>query len=119
MSDKYPKSKGSLFFNNERTADNQPFYRGHVLVTKAQVDQLIKMGQAGEEVKLQLAGWRKVAESGTKYIFLSTEAYRKEEESNDGWGDQGQQSQASGDGWEDDSQTQQDTSGGWDDDIPF
>lgn len=82
------KGKGSLFVN-EDAQGKQPHLRGFVEITKPQIDKLIEMTKAGVEVKLQIAAWRKTAASGAKYMFLSTEAYLKDEteQSTDGWGE--------------------------------
>jgi len=82
------KGKGSLFVN-EDCSGKQPHLRGFVEITKPQIDKLIEMAKAGVEVKLQIAAWRKTAASGAKYMFLSTEAFLKDEveQSTDGWGE--------------------------------
>ena len=81
------KSKGAIFVNEDCTG-KQPHLRGHIDVTKEQIDKLIEMAKAGGEVRLQVAAWRKTAASGAKYMFLSTEAYMKEDAGTDGWQDE-------------------------------
>ena len=74
----YPKSKGALFLNAEKTGENHPDLRGHLHITPEQIQMLIAMGQGGVEVKLQVAGWQRVSQAGKAYIFIEGEAYMKQ-----------------------------------------
>lgn len=80
MTEKYPKSEGVLFKNNDKTMEKHPDMRGHIEVSKEQVKMLIEMAKAGQEPKLQIAGWKRKSKGGMAYIFLSAEAYMKREE---------------------------------------
>jgi len=75
--DKYPKSDGALFVNEQRTNDKQPNWKGNLKLTGDQIRALIEMGKAGEEVKLQLGAWNRVSQNGNEYVYISAEAYRK------------------------------------------
>lgn len=77
---KYPKSEGALFAN-KKTTDKQPDMRGKVVITREQMQMLVEMGKAGIEPTLQLAAWKREAKSnGQSYLYISAEAYMKEEE---------------------------------------
>jgi uncharacterized protein (DUF736 family) len=89
-SHKHPKSEGALFLNDKKQ-ENHPDFRGHVVVTSAQIKELIEMAKRFQKnpdneklaPKLQIAAWDRVAkDSGREYKFLSTEAYNpaKDEE---------------------------------------
>lgn len=69
------KSKGALFMNNDRENAQQPNFRGYILLTKPQIKKLIEMDKAGVDMKVQVAGWKKLSAANEKYIFMSTEIY--------------------------------------------
>lgn len=83
----HPKSDGALFVNNDKTAENHPDFRGHVIVTPAQIRRLQEMMAAGVietdrngnklGMKLQVVAWKKVSKAGAPYLFVNTEAYMK------------------------------------------
>jgi len=79
----YPKSEGKVWVVDEkdRLNDKYPHFRGHIDVTKAQIQMLINMGKAGLEPRLQVSLWERTAEgSGKPWKYMRTEAYMKEEE---------------------------------------
>ena len=71
----YPKSKGVFFLNDRKTNEKHPDLRGHLSITAEQIQTLVQMGQAGLEVKLQVAGWHRVSGEGAAYIYIEGEAY--------------------------------------------
>lgn len=120
MADKYPKSKGALFKNEDPQGNNAPQYRGHVEVTREQIDKLFEMGKAGLEPKLQLAVWVKTAQkTGQKYMFISAEAYMKPQanEWDEGHPQRGNRPAPQNSGWGAPSAPPVDN--GPDDDVPF
>ena len=81
MSDKYPKSSGALFTNQDKKQENHPDFRGNIEVTGEQIKKLIEMGRAGLEPKLSVSGWWRVAATtGATYMSLQGEAYMKDAE---------------------------------------
>jgi hypothetical protein len=77
---KPPKSDGALFVNNNKQKENHPDWRGHVMVTTDQINELIRMQQMGLEPQLQVGAWDRTAQqTGNRYMFLSTEVYIKEQ----------------------------------------
>lgn len=73
------KSKGGLWANRNKKADNHPDWTGHVVITGEQIKKLVEAGKAtGEAPKLQVAAWSRVSEGGKQYFFLKTDAYFKE-----------------------------------------
>ena len=73
----YPKSKGGLWLNAQKAGESHPDLRGHIHISPEQIQVLIKLGQSGQEVKLQVAGWQRVSQAGQAYIYLEGEAYIK------------------------------------------
>ena len=73
----FPKSKGALFLNAQKAGEKHPDLRGHLLITAEQIQMLVKMGQSGGKVQLQVAGWQRVSQAGAAYIYLEGEAYIK------------------------------------------
>ena len=85
---KHPKSEGALFLN-EKKQENHPDFRGNIVVTSAQLKELIDMAKRFREnpeneklqPKLQIAAWDRVAkDTGREYKYLSTEAYNPSKE---------------------------------------
>jgi uncharacterized protein (DUF736 family) len=90
MADKYPKSEGVIFPNDNKDSEKHPDWRGHIEVTSAQIKKLVEMGRNGVDVKLQVAAWERTSQSGKDYMYLSTEAYMKSEDKpkeKDEWND--------------------------------
>lgn len=109
----YPKSKGAVWPNDHKSEDKHPDFRGKLVVTKEQINKLIEMGKAGMEPTMQIGAWKRTSEAGQRYIFLSSEVYVKEENTDqDGWGDE------SSDSWGSPKPTPS-NAGFDDDDIPF
>ena len=75
---KYPKSEGAMFAN-KKSNEKQPDFRGKVGITKDQIKMLIEMGKAGQDVVLQLAAWNRKSKAGQTYLYISAEAYMKED----------------------------------------
>ena len=101
---KFPKSEGVLFKNNDKQKDSHPDLRGHIVVTEEQIRKLVEMVKAGKESRLQAAAWRRKSKAGVPYMYLSTEAYMKDES------EPRRNDPPQGDGTPDDD---------WEDDIPF
>jgi hypothetical protein len=97
MPEKYPQSEGAVFINDRKQNDKHPDWRGHIDITKAQINQLVKMGRAGQKVQLQLALWDRESQGGKEYMYVKAEAYMKDED---------------GDGWDDDRPQRRQSSGG-------
>jgi hypothetical protein len=74
----FPKSKGALFLNSDKAGEKHPDLRGHLHITPEQIQMLIAMGQAGGDVKLQVAGWQRTSQAGAAYIYIEGEAYMKQ-----------------------------------------
>ncbi len=81
MNTKYPKANGALFKNRDKKSDNHPDVRGVLEVSEDQLRMLIAMAKAGVELKMQLAGWNRRAQSGQRYMRLESEAYMPEQRS--------------------------------------
>lgn len=113
---KYPKSNGALFTNNRREKDSHPHFRGNVVLTTEQLREISKAMKEGREPKLQLAGWKKVSQNGTKYISLEAEAYFPDESQGGQKNPPRRQAKPQQDAWDDDDEPSADE---WDDDIPF
>lgn len=114
---------GAFFANTRKQQQNHPDYRGDLQISSELLDNLIAQRQAGVQFpKLELSGWKKVANSGTTFISLSAKKpYVK--------GDGGQRQAPQG-GWQQpqkDAFTQGGRPTGWqppqgsaiDDEIPF
>ena len=107
----YPKSEGAAWLNNDKRPDDKlPDFRGKLDITKAQVDMLMKMAQAGQEPKLQIGIWKRMSEAGAPYVYLQGEAYMKQDQQQQqgGWGSPAPQP----------PQAQQNQQGGWDANPP-
>lgn len=74
----YPKSKGGLWLNAQKAGERHPDLRGHIHVSPEQIQMLIAMGQSGQEVKLQLAGWQRVSQANQAYIYVEGEAFMRQ-----------------------------------------
>tara|TARA_R110000824_G_scaffold60623_3_gene161925 strand:- start:580 stop:903 length:324 start_codon:yes stop_codon:yes gene_type:complete len=72
----FPKSKGGLWAHT-KTSEKQPDVKGHVEIDRDTLRMLVDQAKAGlSEIKLQIAGWDRTAQSsGARYIYLTTEAY--------------------------------------------
>jgi len=90
----FPKSKGGLWLNANKVGEKHPDLRGHLMVTSEQIQILIRLGQSGQDVKLQVAGWQRVSQEGVAYMYLEGEAYIREEQPAQNWGGQQQQAPA-------------------------
>lgn len=74
---KHPKSEGALFLN-EKKQENHPDFRGNVVVTSAQLKELIDMAKRFREnpeneklqPKLQIAAWNRVAKDTGRNINI-------------------------------------------------
>lgn len=92
----YPKSNGGLWPNQNKQTQNHPDLKGHIELTKPQLDMLYEMGRRGMKVRLQLSGWMRTAqESGQRYMSLEGEAYMPQQQQQGG-GFGGQQPQNQG-----------------------
>lgn len=76
----YPKSEGVFFINNDKQIEKHPDYRGNIVVSPDQIRMLIEMSKAGLEPKLQIAGWNRTSKTDQYYMYISTEAYMKQEQ---------------------------------------
>lgn len=74
----YPKSDGAIFPNDKKTQQNQPDYRGHLVITGDQIRMIMAMAKAGLEPRLQIAAWHKTSNGGKQYMSLAAEAYAKD-----------------------------------------
>jgi len=72
----FPKSKGGLWTHN-KTSEKQPDMKGHVEISRDILRMLLNEAKAGvSEIKLQVAGWDRTAQSnGSRYMYLTAEAY--------------------------------------------
>lgn len=87
----FPKSNGGLWPNQNKQGPNHPDLKGHIELTKAQLDMLYEMGRRGMKVKLQLSGWMRTAqETGQRYMSLEGEAYMPQQQGGGGFGGQPQ-----------------------------
>lgn len=76
----HPKSDGAMF-PHKKTTDKQPDLKGHIVITKEQIQRLVEMSKNGQDMKLQVAAWKRKSKSdGSAYVYLATEAYMKQEE---------------------------------------
>ena len=75
---KYPKSDGALF-PHKKTSEKQPDLRGKVAITRDQMIKLKEMAEAGLEPTLQVAAWNRKSSEGRPYVYISAEAYMKEQ----------------------------------------
>lgn len=70
------KSKGALYFNENRGGPKHPFYRGPVKITAAQGRMLVAQFKAGAEVvEARLAAWKNQGDNG-EYIGLELEVQK-------------------------------------------
>lgn len=74
----YPKSDGAIFPNDKKTQQNQPDYRGHLVITGDQIRMIMAMAKAGLEPRLQIAAWHKTSNGGKQYMSLAAEAYARD-----------------------------------------
>ena len=76
-----PKSKGAMWPNSRRTAENQPEHTGKLEITDEQIRKLIEMRKANLEPIMQIALWNRTSkETGAPYMYLKTEVYMPEPE---------------------------------------
>jgi uncharacterized protein (DUF736 family) len=63
---------GAFFANNKKQSQNQPDYRGELRLSREVVENLNQQIASGvQNPAIELAGWKKVSNSGTTYISLS------------------------------------------------
>jgi hypothetical protein len=75
------KTDGGLWINPRKTqSNNHPDFKGHIKVTKEQMQLLVQRGAAGMEVQLELGAWKVVSKNGKAYISLSADVYLPKEE---------------------------------------
>ena len=101
MPQRYPSSEGAIFLNDRKQTVKHPDWRGHLEITREQIEMLVKMGRAGQNVRLQVAAWDRESNAGKEYMYLKAEAYMKEEQQDSGgWGEpqQPRQQQSRGHG---------------------
>lgn len=68
------KSDGRLFTNDAKANEKQPDYTGFITLTEPQLKKLVEQLRAGQEPKLQVAAWSRIAQSsGAPYQYLATE----------------------------------------------
>ena len=82
MSDKFPKSKGGLWINVKKTAENHPTMTGNIEITPEQLKVLVTLHRNGvdpEKIKLQLGAWTRTISQGEnkgdKFQYLRADAY--------------------------------------------
>ncbi len=73
-----PKGEGVLFINAEKQG-NQPDFRGKLTLTKEQIMKLTEIGKSGIEPTLQLGVWKRKSKAGSKYLFIASEVFVKQE----------------------------------------
>jgi|TARA_R100001530_G_scaffold63710_3_gene45811 uncharacterized protein (DUF736 family) len=74
------KTDGGLWINPRKTqSNNHPDFKGHIKVTKEQMQLLVQRGAAGMEVQLELGAWKVVSKNGKAYISLSADVYLPKE----------------------------------------
>ena len=78
------KSTGNLFVNDYKDpGSKQPDYTGYLDITRQQIQELVAMGKAGEEVKLKLGGWEypsKRDANQNRYFIVAEAGGQKEKE---------------------------------------
>lgn len=78
MSDYVAKpNTGTVFANDKKTADNQPDYRGDIVLGPELVSELAALVNAGKPAKLDLAGWKKLTKAGKTFISLKAQGEYK------------------------------------------
>ena len=70
------KTDGGLWINPRKTQSNKhPDFKGHIKVTKEQMQLLVQRGAAGLEVQLEIGAWKSLSREGSHYISLSADVY--------------------------------------------
>ena len=70
------KTKGGLWINSNKTQTNkQPDFKGHIKVTKEQMQQMVQRGAAGLELQLELRAWKSLSQERKQYIALGADVY--------------------------------------------
>ena len=84
------KSTGNLFVNDYKKQDKHPDYTGYLDITREQIQELIALGKAGEEVKLKLGMWiyPSKRDPNEQRFFMVAEAGKgKQQKKPSGWDD--------------------------------
>lgn len=84
------KSTGNLFVNDYKKQDKHPDYTGYLEITRTQIEELVKMGQAGEEVKLKLGLWiypSKRDPDEQRFFLVAESGQTKQQKKASGWDD--------------------------------
>jgi hypothetical protein len=84
----YPNS-GALF-SQQKKSQNAPDMNGNIVISEDVLDYVLKMAQQGE-VKLEISGWRRQAQSGVNFLSLKVQTPYAERQQN--FGDQQQNPQ--------------------------
>ena len=66
-----PRENSGSLFKNEKRSGKQPDYRGDLCIGDDVILHIVKAHKAGEDVMVQLAGWKKVSSGGKTYLSLS------------------------------------------------
>ncbi len=70
------KTDGGLWVNPRKTqSNNHPDFKGHIKVTKEQMQQLVQRGAAGLEVQLEVGAWKSLSKDGKSWLSLSADVY--------------------------------------------
>ena len=70
------KTDGGLWINPRKTSTNKhPDFKGHIKVTKEQMQLMVQRGAAGLEVQLEIGAWKSTSREGSNYISLSADVY--------------------------------------------
>jgi len=70
------KTDGGLWINPRKTPTNKhPDFKGHIKVTKEQMQLMVQRGAAGLEVQLEIGAWKSTSREGSNYISLSADVY--------------------------------------------
>lgn len=67
--------QGALFENDRRSKDSHPNFRGELTLTKPLLKELVDMAKSGNEIKMSLSVWNKVAKSGKAYMSIAAQAF--------------------------------------------
>jgi len=82
MADKFPQTKGGLWINENKKAENHPSMTGHILISPEQLKILVTLHRGGvdpEKIKLQIGAWTRTISKGenkgSKFQYLQADAY--------------------------------------------
>lgn len=81
------KSTGNLFVNDYKKTDKHPDYTGYLELTKEQITDLIAVGKAGGEIKIQLGCWEYPSKRNANQnrYFIVAETGKEEAKKTDDW----------------------------------